>query len=141
MIVGTDEWVEKYIEALNNNASYEDAAKTWEGDFVFIIKEIPLTEKNVDNEETIVFYLDLWHGKCRKGHKCPIDQPPKSVFVVTGKYPNWKKVFTKQLDPIQALMQGKLKLTGDMGKVMRAVKAAQELVETIQTIDTEYMDD
>jgi len=34
-------------------------------------------------------------------------------------------------------MQGKFALKGDMGKVMRAVRAAQELVNTILMIDTE----
>ncbi|MHA1674834.1 MAG: SCP2 sterol-binding domain-containing protein [Promethearchaeota archaeon] len=42
-----------------------------------------------------------------------------------------------KLDPIKGLMTRKFKLKGDMKKVMRAVKAAQNLVKTIQMIDTE----
>ena len=39
LLFPSDEWIEKYIEALNNNPRYEDAAKTWEGDFIFPIDE------------------------------------------------------------------------------------------------------
>ncbi|MHA1512372.1 MAG: hypothetical protein ACTSRX_11720 [Promethearchaeota archaeon] len=35
---GTPEWIEEYLVTLNNNKVYEDAAKTWEGDFIFIIE-------------------------------------------------------------------------------------------------------
>ena len=36
----------------------------------------------------------------------------------------------KQVDPIQALITRQLKLKGNMAKVLRAVKAAQELVNS-----------
>ena len=49
-------------------------------------------------------------------------------FVFSGPYDNWVKVLNKELDPIQGLMAGKFKLVGNMAKVMRATKAAQELV-------------
>ena len=49
-------------------------------------------------------------------------------FVFSGKYDNWLKVLSKELDPIQGLMAGKFKLLGNMAKVMRATKAAQEMV-------------
>ena len=47
------------------------------------------------------------------------------------------KLLQKKIDPIQGLMQGKFKLKGNMGKVMRAVKAAQELVNCVIATDTE----
>ena len=31
------EWVKEYSQKLNENKSYEEAARTWEGDFLFII--------------------------------------------------------------------------------------------------------
>ena len=35
---GTAEWLDEYRKVLNENKAYEDAAKTWEGDFVFIVE-------------------------------------------------------------------------------------------------------
>ncbi len=128
---GTAEWTEAYLVTLNNNKDYEDAAKTWEGDFIFIIEP----EGNLDHEVQI--YIDLWHGKARSGRAVALDEKIEAAFVFSGKWGNWHKLIQKKLDPIQGLMQGKFALKGDMGKVMRAVRAAQELVNTILMIDTE----
>ena len=45
---------------------------------------------------------------------------------------------TKQLDPMQAMMTGKLKLQGNMAMVMKNVRAAKELVESCTRIDTDF---
>lgn len=126
------EWVEAYGQALNDNPAYEEAAKTWEGDFLFVVRD------DATNEVVARAYFDLWHGKCRKAFGIEGDEDPgvKPEFVYDGKMSNWIKVLKKELDPIQGLMTGKFKLTGNMSKVMRAVKAAQELVNTTMKIET-----
>ncbi|MBD3353457.1 MAG: sterol carrier protein [Candidatus Lokiarchaeota archaeon] len=131
LLFATKEWLEAYIETLNNNEAYEDAAKTWEGDFVFIVE----AGGNLDHD--IRFWIDLYHGKARDGYMLEEGQEKDAAFVFSGPYPNYVKLIEKKLDPIQGLMQGKFKLKGNMGKVMRAVKAAQELVNTILMIDTD----
>ena len=62
-------------------------------------------------------------------------EPPSVEFVFSGNYDNWLKVLKKELDPIQGLMAGKFKLVGNMAKVMRATKAAQELVNSSASIE------
>jgi putative sterol carrier protein len=47
-------------------------------------------------------------------------------------------VAEKKVDPIQAIVTRQLKLTGNMGKVLRAVKAAQELVTCVTQVKNEY---
>ncbi len=121
------------MDELNKSKAYEEAAKTWEGDFVFIGRD------DKTKEAVVAGYLDLWHGKCRKAFKVDdIKKLPKAEFVYDGPVANWKKVLSKELDPIQGLMSGKFKLTGNMSKVMRAVKAAQEMVNTTTKIKTEW---
>jgi len=58
--------------------------------------------------------------------------------VMSGAYSKWKKVVLAQLDPIQALMTGQLKLKGNMVMVMKNVKAAQEIVRACTRIETEF---
>ncbi|MEX2684469.1 MAG: SCP2 sterol-binding domain-containing protein [Candidatus Sigynarchaeota archaeon] len=129
----SQEWVDAYTTELNKSTAYEEAAKTWEGDFVFIGRD------DKTKEIVMAAYFDLWHGKCRKAYKIDdLKNLPKSEFVYDGPISNWKKVLSKELDPIQGLMSGKFKLTGNMSKVMRAVKAAQELVNTTMKIKTEW---
>jgi putative sterol carrier protein len=127
----TKEWLDEYRKELNQNKAYEDAAKTWEGDFVFIIEP----SGGLDHE--IRFWIDLHHGKSPDGYMLKAGEVKEAAFTFSGKWVNFHKLIQKKLDPIQGLMQGKFALKGDMGKVMRAVRAAQELVNTILMIDTE----
>lgn len=128
------EWVAKYWELLKVNQAYKDAAKTWEGDFIF---EITADGKIV--KEAIKLYLDLWHGECRTARMAtPSDKP---AFVYSGPYENWKQLFAGKIDPIKGLMANKFKLQGDMGKVMRATKAAAELVATAVKVPTKFLDE
>jgi len=134
LLFPSEEWIEKYVIALNNNPRYEDAAKTWEGDFVFQI--------DADGEtipEDVRFYIDLWHGKCRSAKMAG----PKDTaeFVYSGPLKNWKLLFEGKIDPIKGIMARKFKLEGDMGKVMRYTKAALELVATTREIPIKYLDE
>jgi len=69
----SDEWINKFKEELNKNKAYEDAAKNWEGDFLFII-----TPDDGLNEE-FTFYVDLWHGKCREALLLKEDIPHENM--------------------------------------------------------------
>lgn len=130
----SDEWVALYMELLNKNERYEDAAKTWEGDFIF--------EVTADGEivkEPYRFYIDLWHGKCRSAKMVGPDDTAE--FTYSGPYKNWRALFDGKIDPIKGIMARKFKLDGDMGKVMRYTKAALELVATTRQIPTKFLDE
>jgi len=128
----SDQWIKAMMEDLNNSTAYEEAAKNWEGDFFFII------EPEGSQKETVTLYMDLWHGKCRDAFAVTEGNERSPVFVLSGKVSNWKKVMTKKLDPMQAMMTGQLKLTGNMAMVMRNVRAAKELVESCTRIPTQF---
>jgi putative sterol carrier protein len=129
----SEEWIKAYKEELNKNKVYEEAARDWEGDFLFIISP----GEGIERE--IVFYVDLWHGKCRDAYMLPSREAKKTAFIFEGPYSNWKKLIMGQLDPIHAIMMRKFKLEGDMGKVLRYTKAASELVKTASRIPTEFI--
>jgi putative sterol carrier protein len=133
-LFGTIEWANAFMEKVNGYKAYEEAGKTWEGDFYFII------EPGGAVKEPGYVYVDLWHGKCRKVDVVTeaTKDKYKPEFVLQAKVDTWKKVAEKKIDSIQAIVTRQLKLTGNMGKVMRAVKAAQELVNAVTMVQTEY---
>lgn len=131
---GTPDWIEEYVKTLNENKAYEEAAITWEGDFLFIVW--PEKEAGIDKE--VVMWMDLWHGKCRDHAMLPNREARETAFIYEGEYANWKEIIEGRLDPIKALLTRKMKLTGDRAKVMRATRAAKELVRTAQMIKTEF---
>jgi putative sterol carrier protein len=124
-------WVKALMEELNASQAYQDAAKNWEGDFFFII------EPGGALQEPVTLYMDLWHGRCREAFV--LNGAPKTpVFRLRGPVATWKKVITKKLDPVQALMTGQLRLSGNMAMIMRNVRAAKELVESCTRISTDF---
>lgn len=126
----SDEWAAAFKDAVNSSAAYKVAAETWEGDFYFI--------SEMDNGEQRTMYLDLWHGECRDAYIVADPSSKSPEFEVSGKIPSWKKVIEKKVDPIQALITRQLKLKGNMAKVLKSVKAAQELVNSATTVPTEF---
>jgi putative sterol carrier protein len=70
-----------------------------------------------------------------------MEEGAKQPFVITGSYAQWKSVIKKELDPVKAMMQGKLKLKGNLPMIVRNVKAAQSLVENASKVDTHFLDE
>jgi len=131
---GTEGWVKALMEAINASAGYADAAKTWEGDFYFIIEP-----KAPGGKETAM-YVDLWHGKCREAYLVADRSTKTPAFVISAQESAWRKVIEGKLDPIQGMMTKQLKLQGNMVKIMGAVKAAKELVACTTRVPTKFSD-
>jgi putative sterol carrier protein len=128
----SEEWVQALTEVINSSPGYAEAAKTWEGDFYFIV------DPGGPIAQEIVMYMDLWHGKCRGACICTDRAAKTPAFVISAPLPAWRKVIDKKLDPIQGMMTRQIKLQGDMVKIMKAVKAAKELVECTTRVPTEF---
>ena len=136
----SEEWLGEFVEKVNGSADYAAAAATWEGDLVFVYEKEP--DKNVP--EDLYAWLDLWHGKCREAAQLdgPDDPRAKAAkFTISAPYSRWKSVLKKELDPVKGMMQGKLKLKGDLPTIVRYVKAANELVNLAGTVPTEFVDE
>lgn len=132
-IFPSEEWITLFKDSVNANAAYEDAAKTWEGDFLFVV------QPDSALKDQTVFYVDLWHGKCRDVALLKPGETKETAFIYEGPYGNWVRLIKKEIDPIQGLLTGKFKLKGDMLKVLRAVRAAKELVETASRVPTDFV--
>ena len=139
MKFGTPEWAEAYRKAINENQNYKDAAGPegfppdgWEGDFLFIVEP----SGNLDHE--IRMFVGLYHGECTGARILEEGEEVNAEYIYSGPYDAWVQVLKKELDPIRGLLAGKFKLKGDMAKVLRATRAAQELVVSTTTIDTEF---
>ncbi len=128
----SDDWMKALKEELSKSESYRDAAKTWEGDFYWIVTGMPGADKEV------YLYVDLWHGECRDAFRAADAEAKKPEFVIEAAYPVWRKVVDKKLDPIQGMVTRQLKLKGNMLKIMKAPKAATELVLCATRVDTEW---
>ena len=134
-LFGSDEFIQQFKDTVNGNTAYADAAKDWEGDFLFIVKpDGPLKSE-------IIYYVDLYHGKCREAHLVPASESQKTSFIYEGPLRSWVKLLGKQLDPIGSLMLGKFKLHGNLATILRYTRAAKELVNSVSQVPTEFPED
>jgi putative sterol carrier protein len=133
----SEAWLDEFVVRINDSAAYKEAAATWEGDVCFVFEAEP--DKGV--AEDIYGWLDLWHGECREGKLVAAEDCDSAKFVIRAPYSRWKEVIKRELDPVKGMMQGKLKLKGDLPTVVRYVKASNELVNVATTVPTEFVDE
>ncbi|MFW6115721.1 MAG: SCP2 sterol-binding domain-containing protein [Chloroflexota bacterium] len=129
---GTDAWINELSQQLNDSESYERAAKDWEGDFLFVV------EPDEAFDDTVYLYLSLYHGKSPDAAVVESEDEKETEFVIRAPYSIWRQVVEGQLDPIQGMMTKRLKLSGNLMKVMRYPKAAQELVAGCSEVPTDW---
>jgi putative sterol carrier protein len=130
LLFPSDEWIQALHVELNRSKAYRKAAENWEGDLCFVITASPGIPQDT------YLYMDLWHGECRGAYASA--EPVHSEFTILAPLPTWKKVIQGRLDPIRAIMGRQLKMTGPMTKVLKAPKAAVELVNCAKALDTEW---
>jgi putative sterol carrier protein len=128
----SDEWVKEFGNQLNASEAYAKSGKAWEGDFSFIVE--------ADNAypETVYFFIGLRHGKCPDAAMMASENEREAPYTVSGSFSTWRKVIEGKLDPIQGLMMRKLKLKGNLMKVMRYPKAAKDMVDCVSRVSTEF---
>lgn len=132
ILFATDEWAKALMSAVNSSDAYAKAAANWEGDFYFITSAGPGRPKDT------YLYLDLWHGKARDAYLVEDPTTKPVAFELRAPIDTWRKVLEKKIDPIRGIISGQLKLKGNMMTVLKAPKAATELVACAIHIDTDW---
>ncbi len=119
---------------LNSDERYHGIAKNWEGDLLFFV------EPEGSLKERLTFYLDLWHGQCRKIEYKPAPESyPNPAFTLTASYKDITAILTGALNPMTAMMTSRLKVKGSMGYMMRNVPTVLDFVRVAREVTTEIL--
>ena len=130
-------WVRAFVDAINASEDYARFAHDWEGDVVIAVEAEP--DRSVPEDVHVL--LDLWHGGCRDGGIVDASRAERAEFLIRAPYSRWKDVIEGHLEPIKGLMQGKLRVRGDLQRILRYVKATQELAHLTRRVETTFPDD
>jgi putative sterol carrier protein len=133
----TQAWFDRFRVHINASDEYREAASEWEGDIAFLIKAEP--DRGVPAD--VWGWLDLWHGECRGAGLIDDERAAAAAYAITAPYTRWKDVLAGDLDPIKGMMQGKLKVRGDLPTIVRQVRAATELVRLTGEVPTRFPDE
>ncbi len=127
------EWLAALNEKLNSDSKYAKLAQKWEGDITIIIQPSgPLKDQ-------LIYYLDLWHGTCRKTAILADVSEVKAAFVLKSPYDNMVKILLGKLDPMQAMMTRKLLVQGNMAMMMRSVPVVLDFVRCAREVTSEVL--
>ncbi|HDP25651.1 MAG TPA: SCP2 sterol-binding domain-containing protein [Deltaproteobacteria bacterium] len=133
----TQEWLDAYKAAIEADPEYKPMAKDWEGSVALVCNPDP--SKGVP--ETIYIFMDYWHGDVGEFLVCDKAKAESATFVMTGDYSRWKQVALKELDSTKALLQGKLKMRGDLPYVVRNIKTVNKVIDILGNVDTLWPDE
>ena len=130
----SSEWLQGLLEKLNSDEKYAKVAKDWEGDLLFFI------EPEGSLSQQLSFYLDLWHGECKKVEFNPATGTyPDPVFELRASYKNITAILTGKLDPMTAMLTNKLKIKGNLGYMMRNVPTVLDFVRCAREVTSEIL--
>jgi putative sterol carrier protein len=133
-IFPSTQWLDELKEKLNNDEHYAQVAKNWEGDLFFFIEP----EGNL--KEQLTFYIDIWHGVCRKvEYEAAPAAYPNPVFTLRATYGNIASILSGKLHPMTAMLTNKLKVRGNMGYMMRNVPTVLDFVRCASENTTGFM--
>jgi len=134
----SEEWIVEYKKAINNNPAYKVGGANWNKGVVALICQ---ANPDIGIEEDVGIWLDLHQGVCRDAKMVTLDEAGEAPFVITGPYQRWKQIIMNELDPIQGMLQGKLRLKGDLPTIVRYVEASKALVESAGMVETDFPDE
>jgi putative sterol carrier protein len=133
VIFPSPEWLQILSEKLNSDEHYSQVARNWEGDMCVVVEPTgPLQEK-------LLYYLDLWHGKCRRTEILKDLSGVTPKFVLNATYENISRIMKGTLDPMQALLTRKLQVHGNMAYMMRNVPVVLDFVRCAREVTAEIL--
>src|SRR5690348_5954594 len=133
----SDQWEAQFNDEVNKSSVYKQAATRWKWTVGLVVEAEP--DKNSPDAKGVV--MDLFDGSARDIKVGTAADAQKFDFVITAPYTRWKQVATKELDATKGMLQGKLKLKGDLPTIVRYTKASQEMTECTTRVPVQWPDE
>ncbi len=138
-IFGSKEWFDAFMQILNSDKEYNNAAKNWEDPITLVVTDLPQPVKEYFNRDKITVRLDLYHGQCRSYEFLNDPNEKESPIILTGSYENMKKIALGELGPTTAIMTGRLKAKGNVFKLITNAAASAAFVNALKKVPTEFL--
>ena len=121
----SDEWTAAVQDALNSNAAFKSAIATTAAK----VQQVVTTE---DGEKRYWFKLEGGEASLGTGDL------EGAETTITQDYDTAKKLSTNELTGTAAYMSGKLRVSGDLMKLMQLQGVLGQLPQALKDIDVEY---
>jgi len=129
-VIGTPEWVDDYEKAVQQDEKYREVAAKWEGSVVLHT----IAEPDMGVKRDIYILMDLWHGECRGMRVVPPGVGEAADYVISGSPTTWLRLGKGEIDTNKAVMQGKIRLKGNLSNLVRYGQASACLGKVSATL-------
>ena len=130
MEFANEKYLKEVMERSNADEKYLELTKGEHASYTFIIQPEP--KKGVEKEIVLGYTVeegkttDIWLGE------------RKTDFVISGKYGVWVNILTGKTGVTRAFLMRKLKVRGNLMKILKLSKATERWLEILRTIPTEF---
>ena len=131
------EWAQAFKDEINKSEVYRKAGKGWKWTVGLVVEAEP--DHNFPEARGVV--MDLFEGEARDIKVGTATDAQACDFVISAPYSRWKQVATGELDATRGMLQGKLKLKGNLPTVVRYTKASQEMTECTTRVPVRWPDE
>lgn len=131
MEVFTEEWAAACCAALNASDRYRASAAAWEGAIVLAVSADAAHGIGADR----AVWIDAHRGACRGAHVASASESASAPFVFRADPETWKRLLSAELEPVSAVMQGKLRLVrGNLFVLAKFAEAARDMVSAAAAV-------
>jgi putative sterol carrier protein len=135
MEVFTDAWAAACCEALNQSPPYRVSAAAWRGSIVLAMSAGPAQGDAGDRRVLI----DAQGGTCRGARCVNAEEAESATFVFQADPATWRTLLAGELDPVTAVMMGRLRLTrGSLFVLARFAQAARDMVSAAASVPASF---
>jgi putative sterol carrier protein len=130
MDLGSEEYLTKFKERINADEEYEKLAKSVDDSYTLILQAEP--EKGVNDTLIVGFEIkegkmtDLWTGE------------RETSFILSAQYRVWVDILLGKIGANRAFITRKLKIKGNMPKLLKTAKATDRMVQLLREIPTTF---
>ncbi|UCE11080.1 MAG: SCP2 sterol-binding domain-containing protein [Candidatus Thorarchaeota archaeon] len=130
MELGSDEYLERFKELLNSDEEYNTLAKTVDDSYTLVLQAEP--DKGIAETMMVGFEIkggimtDIWKGE------------KETSFIMSAPYRVWVDILLGKIGANRAFITRKLKIKGNMPRLLKTAKATDRLVELLRTLPTEF---
>ena len=133
MELGNDKYLELFKENLNQDEEYMNLASSVNDSYTLVLQAEP--EKGVGETTVVGFEIkegkmtDIWTGE------------RETSFILSAPYRVWVDILLGKISANRAFIMRKLKIKGNMPRLLKTAKATDRLVAILREMPTEFHGD
>jgi len=124
---GSKEWLDAYASLYNSRPELQAALKDLTAKVAYEFTDRPdIAPKYVFIKEGVIEDFG------------DVDDINANDYVIRANYGIWKSMTLGELDPMNALMAGKVKVTGNMAALLKHAEGFKQTFEVVEAIPTSF---